>query len=167
MKKLMLATAACFVLAGCVTNQAMTDTQALQASHTEIRAQVASGAISRSKGYELMFQKTLDHPQASGATRLRQFVYEMAIVARQLEAGEITQTKYDDTLRGKQSAMLLAVEADNREEQRHRETQRAQQMQSLQQTLQILNSNQPQNPLTPSVRCESRNIGGTVYTNCR
>jgi hypothetical protein len=167
MKKSLLATAVCFALAGCVTNQAMTDTQAMQVSHNEIRSQVLSGAISRSKGYELIFQKTLDHPQASGATRLRQFAYEMAIVARQLEAGEITQTQYDDSLRGKQSAMLLAVEADNREEQRYRETQRAQQVQSLQQTLQIMNSNQPQNPLNPSVRCESRNIGGTVYTNCR
>lgn len=167
MRKLLTTLAACLVVAGCVSNQAANDTQALNQAYADIKAQVAAGTLLKSKAYEQLFQKTLEYPQASGVNRLRQFVHEMAIVARQLEAGEITQTQYEDIMRGKQSATLLALESDNREAQQYREAQRAQQTQSLQQTLQILNASQPKPAFAPSVNCQARTVNGVTYTNCR
>lgn len=171
--KTVIALLACALLTGCVTNPAKVEAQnqmaAFEVDLKDLMARRKIGVIGavayHTEGYDLA-SKYAQFPETSN---LRAFHAKMIPIARMYESGQITKDQYLDMGRIEGSAAHDASIQQRRNQAAAEEARKDQALRDLQRTLEIMNANRPPPPqlqIQPQINCRSRNVYGTIYTDC-
>lgn len=168
MKKTLMACMVVTLLAGCVTNPAQVkQKQEFDKTLKALVEQRDSGAIENSAFYAKVFDNSYKHPDQELQSIWREHYSDMIIASRVYESGQVDRTTFLDAKRLRTVKTEQAIHALKNRRKAEEEVRFNNALQGLAASQALINANRPSPPaFAPAINCRSRNVYGTVYTDC-
>lgn len=138
---------------------------------------VQNGTMKRIDFYTEGFKRVAPLPSEPERNARMMFFNDMIPIARRFEAGELNQDQFDDLRRSnymksqaEKDRQIAALRAAYQSQQAAQQAQQAQDSNDILGTMMLLQGAQPR-PIAPiqpinNTRCATRNVNGTLYTDC-
>lgn len=168
MKKLLITLVASIALAGCVTNpEQVQRQQEFNQTLKTLVEQRNTGAISQSTYYEKAFENSYKHQDQEVQSIWRDHYAAMLKLARLVDSNQMSAQNFDDERRARGVKTEQAIMALDSRRKAEKDARFNNALQGLAASQALMNANRPPPPaFAPSINCRSRNVYGTIHTDC-